>query len=311
MASIDLTDTNGAAPVGGDNIALPYMVHGTDISGRLVRLGTTVQDIVDVHRYPRPIAALLAEASALAAAMASSLKFDGKLILQTQSDGPVTMLVADVTTDGALRGYVQFDKARYADLGMHDFRSLLGKGYIAFTVDQGQYAERYQGIVDLDGGNLAECIEHYFAQSDQVDMAVRTAADVDADGRWRAGAILAQRLPEIGGEGEVTDSEAAAEAWNRALAFVGSVRPGELTDPALEGETLLYRLFHEDGVRVTETHALRHDCQCSEDRLRTVLLSLSPEELADCFVDGRVSSTCAFCTTTYAFTPEDLAVTRQ
>ena len=134
-------------------------------------------------------------------------------------------------------------------------------------------------------------------------MAVRTAADVDADGRWRAGAILAQRLPEIGGEGEVTDSEAAAEAWNRALAFVGSVRPGELTDPALEGETLLYRLFHEDGVRVTETQALRHDCQCSEDRLRTVLLSLSPEELADCFVDGRVSSTCEFCNTTSTPSP--------
>ncbi|MGB0822728.1 MAG: Hsp33 family molecular chaperone HslO, partial [Alphaproteobacteria bacterium] len=101
------------------------------------------------------------------------------------------------------------------------------------------------------------------------------------------------------------------EAWNRALAFVGSVRPGELTDPALEGETLLYRLFHEDGVRVTETQALRQACQCSEDRLRTVLLSLSPEELADCFVDGRVSSTCEFCNTTYSFTPEDLAVTRQ
>ena len=311
MASLELSSTTGAAPVGGDNIALPYMVHGTDISGRLVRMGDTVQTIVETHQYPTPVAALLAEASALAAAMASSLKFDGKLILQTQSDGPVQMLVTDVTTDGALRGYVQYDEARYADLSMHDFRSLLGKGYIAFTVDQGQYAERYQGIVDLDGSNLAECIEHYFAQSDQVDMAVRTAADVDREGRWRAGAILAQRLPEIGGQGEVADSDAASEAWNRALAFLGSVRPGELTDPTLEGETLLYRLFHEDGVRVTTTQHLRHACQCSEDRLRTVLLSLSADELADCFVDGRVSSTCEFCNTTYAFTPEDLDVTRQ
>jgi len=294
-----------------DNLAQPYMVHGTDISGRLVRLGSTVNGIATVHNYPAPIAALLAEAAALAAAMASSLKFEGKLILQTQSDGPVGMLVADVTTDGALRGYAQFDEAAYNALSMHDFRSLVGKGYIAFTVDQGQYTERYQGIVDLSGANLAECIQHYFSQSDQVDMIVRVAADRDSVGAWRAGAILAQRLPEIGGEGEVADGEAAREAWDRALAFINSVQPGELTDVKLPAETLLYRLFHEDGVRVSQTQGLRHHCQCSEDRLKTVLLSLNAEELADCFVDGVVSSTCEFCNTTYTFTPEDLAVTLQ
>ena len=165
-----------------DNLAQPYMVHGTDISGRLVRLGSTVNGIATVHDYPAPIAALLAEAAALAAAMASSLKFEVKLILQTQSDGPLGMLVADVTTDGALRGYAQFDEAAYNALGMHDFRSLVGKGYIAFTVDQGQYTERYQGIVDLSGANLAECIQHYFYQSDQVDMTVRVSADRDSAG---------------------------------------------------------------------------------------------------------------------------------
>ncbi|MDA9175900.1 Hsp33 family molecular chaperone HslO [Alphaproteobacteria bacterium] len=294
-----------------DNLAQPYMVHGTDISGRLVRLGSAVDDIINVHDYPAPVAALLSEAAALAAAMASSLKFEGKLILQTQSDGPVGMLVADVTTDGALRGYAQFDAAAYTALSMHDFRSLVGKGYIAFTVDQGQYSERYQGIVDLSGSNLAECIQHYFHQSDQVDMTVRVSSDRDSAGKWRAGAILAQRLPEIGGEGEVSDGDAAQDAWDRALAFINSVQPDELTDADLPAETLLYRLFHEDGVRVSERQALRHDCQCSEDRLKTVLLSLSAEELADCFIDGVVSSTCEFCNTTYAFTPEDLAVTLQ
>jgi molecular chaperone Hsp33 len=294
-----------------DNLAQPYMVHGTDISGRLVRLGSAVDGIINVHDYPAPVAALLSEAAALAAAMASSLKFEGKLILQTQSDGPVGMLVADVTTDGALRGYAQFDAAAYTALSMHDFRSLVGKGYIAFTVDQGQYSERYQGIVDLSGSNLAECIQHYFHQSDQVDMTVRVSSDRDSAGKWRAGAILAQRLPEIGGEGEVSDGDAAQDAWDRALAFINSVQPEELTDADLPAETLLYRLFHEDGVRVSERQALRHDCQCSEDRLKTVLLSLSAEELADCFIDGVVSSTCEFCNTTYAFTPEDLAVTLQ
>ena len=294
-----------------DNLAQPYMVHGTDISGRLVRLGSAIDDIVTVHDYPAPIAALLSEAAALAAAMASSLKFEGKLILQTQSDGPVGMLVADVTTDGALRGYAQFNEADYSALSMHDFRSLVGKGYIAFTVDQGQYTERYQGIVDLSGANLAECIQHYFHQSDQVDMTVRVAADRDSAGKWRAGAILAQRLPEIGGEGEVSDGAAARDAWDRALAFINSVQPDELTDADLPTETLLYRLFHEDGVRVSDRQALRHACQCSEDRLKTVLLSLSEEELADCFIDGVVSSTCEFCNTTYVFKPEDLAVTLQ
>lgn len=294
-----------------DNLAQPYMVHGTDISGRLVRLGSTVNEIATVHDYPAPVAALLAEVAALAAAMASSLKFEGKLILQTQSDGPVSMLVADVTTDGALRGYAQFDEAAYKALSMHDFRSLVGKGYIAFTVDQGQYTERYQGIVDLSGANLAECIQHYFHQSDQVDMTVRVAADRDSAGAWRAGAILAQRLPEIGGEGEVADGAAARDAWDRALAFINSVQADELTDVNLPAQTLLYRLFHEDGVRVSETQALRHQCQCSEDRLKTVLLSLSAEELADCFVDGFISSTCEFCNTTYRFSPDDLAVTLQ
>lgn len=308
MTTINLAP---AAAALDDNLAQPYMVHGTDISGRLVRLGSTVNEIATVHNYPAPIAALLAEATALAAAMASSLKFEGKLILQTQSDGPVNMLVADVTTDGALRGYAQFDEAAYTALSMHDFRSLLGKGYIAFTVDQGQYTERYQGIVDLSGSSLAECIQHYFYQSDQVDMTVRVAADRDSAGAWRAGAILAQRLPEIGGEGEVSDGAAARDAWDRALAFINSVQADELTDVNLPAQTLLYRLFHEDGVRVSETQALRHQCQCSEDRLKTVLLSLSAEELADCFVDGTVSSTCEFCNTTYAFTPEDLAVTLQ
>ena len=307
MTSISLDPHTSLA----DDMALPYMVHGTDISGRVVRLGTTVDGIASVHNYPAPIAALLAEAAALAAAMASSLKFDGKLILQTQSNGPVGMLVADVTTKGDLRGYAQFDEEAYAALSMHDFRSLVGSGYIAFTVDQGQYTERYQGIVDLSGDTLAACIQHYFAQSDQVDMIVRVAADQYPAGQWRAGAILAQRLPEIGGEGELADGEAAREAWDRALAFIGSVKREELTDPNLPAETLLYRLFHEDGVRVSETHSLRHSCQCSEDRLKTVLLSLSAEELADCFVDGAVRSTCEFCNTTYAFTPDDLDVTLQ
>ena len=311
MTSIKLEPTRTATARIEDDLAQPYMVHGTDISGRLVRLGAAVNGIATVHPYPAPIAALLSEAAALAAAMASSLKFEGKLILQTQSDGPVSMLVADVTTDGALRGYAQFDAAAYDALSMHDFRSLMGKGYIAFTVDQGQYTERYQGIVDLSGASLAECLEHYFHQSDQVDMIVRVAADRDAAGAWRAGAILAQRLPEIGGEGELVDGAAAREAWDRALAFVNSVRPDELTDAHLPAQALLYRLFHEDGVRVADTQALRHDCQCSEDRLKTVLLSLSPEEMADCFVDGVVSSTCEFCNTTYTFTPEDLAVTLQ
>ena len=308
MSSISLETTTAQVD---DNIAQPYMVHGTDISGRLVRLGSTVDGIVKVQNYPAPVAALLSEAAALAAAMASSLKFEGKLILQTQSDGPVSMLVADVTTEGALRGYAQFDAAAYDALNMHDFRSLVGKGYIAFTVDQGQYTERYQGIVDLSGTNLAECIQHYFQQSDQVDMIVRVSSDRDTTGAWRAGAILAQRLPEIGGEGELVDGDAARDAWDRALAFINSVKPDELTDANLPAQALLYRLFHEDGVRVSDRQPLRHHCQCSEDRLKTVLLSLSAEELAECFIDGLISSTCEFCATTYTFAPEDMAVTLQ
>ena len=293
-----------------DNLAQPYMVHGTDISGRLVRLGSAIDDIVTVHDYPAPVAALLSEAAALAAAMASSLKFEGKLILQTQSDGPVGMLVADVTTDGALRGYAQFDEADYSALSMHDFRSLVGKGYIAFTVDQGQYTERYQGIVDLSGANLAECIQHYFHQSDQVDMTVRVAADRDSAGKWRAGAILAQRLPEIGGEGEVSDGAAARDAWDRALAFINSVQPDELTDADLPTKPCCIACSTKTacGFPTAGFCAMVPVFRRSlENRI-----AVAERGRAGGLLHRRVvSSTCEFCNTTYAFTPEDLAVTLQ
>lgn len=298
-----------------DNLIQPFLVHQTDVRGRLVRLGSELDEIMSRHDYPEPVARLLAELLALAAVMGSALKFDGILTVQTKGDGAVKMMVADVTSDGAIRGYAQFDEDLLAGiLKSHsegDFLSvpqLMGAGYLAFTVDQGEHTERYQGIVELTGSTLADCIQHYFSQSDQVDMVVRLAAGLTDQG-WRAGAITLQRLPEVGGVagGDLDDSK---EVWRRSVIFLSSVKNEELLDPELDASGLLFRLFHEDGTVVYDPIELKFSCRCDESRLAHVLLTLGQQELDDCKVDGAVSSQCEFCRQLFVFDDEKLAYYR-
>jgi molecular chaperone Hsp33 len=218
------------------------------------------------------------------------------------------MMVADVTTAGALRGYAQFDAARLeaaaAGTGAPVPR-LLGAGYLALTVDQGERTERYQGIVELQGGTLAECVHHYFRQSEQVEAALKVAIaqvpDAAGDKHWRAGALMIQRLPR---ESFTLERETEDDAWRRAAIFMSSSTSAELVDPGLAPESLLFRLFHEDGVRAHHPHPLEAKCRCSRQRVETVLRALTPDEIVDMKVDGKITVTCEFCSAVYDFDTE-------
>lgn len=301
------------APAIPDDRIIPFQIEASRLRGRLVRLGPLVAEILRHHDYPRLVATRLAEALALTAALAAALKYDGIFTLQIKGDGPVRLLVADATSAGQMRGYAQFDEAAVAALAAAEpdpsVPRLFGGGYLAFTVDQGQHSERYQGIVELAGMTLADCIHAYFRQSEQLEAAILIAA-APGDGApgvegWRAGALMLQRLPPEGPDESEQDS--AEESWRRAITLMGSCSAAELTDRALPPEDLLYRLFHEDGVRVYRPVELKAECRCSRERVERVLAALAAPDLEDMKIDGRVFVTCEFCGRTYNFDAADLA----
>jgi molecular chaperone Hsp33 len=276
----------------------------------LVRLGPAIDTILTQHAYPTAVATMLGEAIALAVALAGALKYEGVFTLQTKGNGPIKLMVADITTAGAIRGYAQFDEERVAAVAAGTSAAvprLLGAGYLALTVDQGEHTERYQGIVELQGSTLAECVHHYFRQSEQVEAALKVAVaqvpDANDQQQWRAGALMIQRLPR---EAYTLEREEEDDAWRRATIFMSSSTSSELVDPNLAPERLLFRLFHEDGVRAHASHPLAAQCRCSRQRVETVLRALSPEDLADMKIDGKITATCEFCSTTYEFDEEDL-----
>jgi len=306
----------------------PFQIEGHGVRGRLVRLDGVASEIVAKHAYPEPVAHLLTEMMALAAILAATLKYEGVFTLQAKGNGAVRVLVADVTSAGAVRGYAQFDRDAVAAIpaASANLMRLTGGGYLAFTVDQGEHAERYQGIVELEGSSLVECIHHYFQQSEQLHAAFKLAIEHHAGG-WRAGAIMLQRLPSQGGHsvgwtpdgskphdwqggsGDITadiDGEEAEDAWRRAVVLMASAQDRELLGPETGINDLLYRLFHEDGVRVFTGHDLKAQCRCSRHRVENVLKSLGEGELDDLAIDGNLVVTCEFCNNEYRFALSDV-----
>ncbi|TVR97760.1 MAG: molecular chaperone Hsp33 [Rhodospirillales bacterium] len=288
----------------GDYIQ-PFQIEGAGVRGRLVRLGAAVDGMLDRHAYPPVVAALLAEAMAMTAVLASSLKFDGVFTLQVHGGGPVRLLVTDVTSDGSMRGYARFDDddlAIMTGVPAAPVPKLLGAGHMAFTVDQGPHTERYQGITPLEGHTLADCAHTYFRQSEQLETALALCASdmVMPPGERRAAALMIQRLPAGPGSAGPPD-EAAEDSWRRAVVLMSSVTPAELLEPQLDPTDLLYRLFHEDGVRIFRPRPLRHHCRCSRTRVERTLLAFPRAELKDLAVDGVVIVTCEFCKAEYRF----------
>ena len=295
---------NDAPPLADDFVA-PFQIEGRPVRGRIARLGAVVDDILTRHAYPDAVANLLGEACALAALVGASLKFDGRLILQAQGDGPVAFVVADYDASGALRGYCRFDEARVAEackgFARPGAQSLLGKGVFSMTIDQGPDTERYQGLTPIEGETLALCAEHYFAQSEQVPTRVRLAVgQVQTDGppQWRAGGLILQNIAEDDARGSTQD------AWETAQAMIATLGEDELIDPLLSAEKLLFRLFHEDGARLYPAAPLRAFCRCSQDKITSVLKSFPAEERADMVEDdGMIRVTCEYCSRTYELEP--------
>lgn len=300
-------------PGSDDNRVRPFRIEGMDVRGRAVRLGTAIDAILSAHAYAPPLAVLTGEMVALAALLGSMLKSDGIVTLQARGgdDAPVDFLVADFATPGDLRGYAEHDAGRVAALPEDaSLEALLGAGgYLAITLDQGRDNERYQGIVELNGDSLAACAMDYFARSEQTPTAVNLIAGRDpVSGHWRAGGIMVQHLATGGGTHRPVGAETLGELenWRRATILMNSVSATELLDPALGLESLLFRLFNEDGVRVYEALDLAHRCRCSRSRLMSVLQSYDRATLDDMTEDGYIHATCRFCAATYSFDAEAL-----
>lgn len=288
-----------------DDFILPFQVGAGSVRGRIVRLGPAIDAVLTAHGFTSAVSELLGEAAVLAALMGSALKFDGKLIFQAQGDGDVRMLVADYASDGAVRATASVGGLT-AGRGL---AALMGKGHLAITIDQGPDMERYQGVTPIEGRTLEEAAIGYFAQSEQIPTAVRLAVGkVLRPGgaeSWRAGGVIAQFMPGEGGVRErgeaVLKSAEDEEAWNRAASFLNTTQADELLDPALTAEDLLFRLFHEDGVRVFDARPLRAQCSCNAGKIAAVLARYAPDELADMAEEGRITVSCEFCRRDYLF----------
>lgn len=305
---------------GRDDLVLPFAVESLDVRGRVVRLGASIDHILAKHDYPKPVARLLGEAVVLTVLLASSLKIEGRFQLQTRSDGAIEMLIVDFDTPGRLRALARFD-AQKLDAAVRA-GELIGKGHLALTIDQGNETSRYQGIVALQGQGLEEAAHQYFSQSEQIPTRVRLAVAESVTGSgtsWRAGGLLAQFLPrsaERRVRADLDSGDAPAglrfamppedDAWMEAKALATTVEDHELVDPGLSSERLLYRLFHQPGVKVFEPQSVQDGCRCSDDRIRAMLRGFTQGERRDMTGDdGMIGVTCEFCSTYRAFDPQD------
>ncbi len=298
-----LRDQAELASAGPDHV-VTFQLETSALRGRVVRLGPVLDDILGRHDYPPAVARLLAEILTVTVLLADMLKYDGIFTLQVKGDGPVPMVVADITSSKALRGYALVraeDAESLARVG--SARALLGDGYLAFTVDQGDHTDRYQGVVELTGDNVTDFVQHYFRQSEQIETGLAVAV-AERDGGWSAGGISLQHMPGEADAGARSNVE--EDDWRRSMLLLSSVTEAELTAPELSADRLLYRLFHEEGVRVFTDAAVSRGCRCSRQRVALVLASIPPDQIADYAEEGEITMTCEFCNETFRFTATDL-----
>jgi molecular chaperone Hsp33 len=290
-------------PLGeSDDIVSVFQVDGHSARGRVARMGAVLEDIVSAHDHPAAVRRLTGEAVILAALIGDSLKFDGRLIIQANGDGPVRFVVAEWNSGGAVRGFAQYDGSPVDDDA--GVPGLLGQGAFAMTIDPGEGMERYQGVVALEGVTLAQCAERYFEQSEQTPTRIRLAVgeNLQAGGgsTWRGGGAVLQQIASDTARGD------SAEDWDHCRALFETIKDDELIDPDISAATLVYRLFHEDGARLLEPRSLRKHCPCTRERLVRVLASFSDEDQADMQDNGTIGMTCEYCNQLWEFTREEV-----
>ncbi|MBV9841451.1 MAG: Hsp33 family molecular chaperone HslO [Sphingomonadaceae bacterium] len=286
------------APIRHEDQALGFTIPARHARGRVVRLGPVLDAILSNHAYPPVIERVLAEALTVTALLGSTLKdADGQLTLQAQTQGgAIDLLVCDYR-GGEMRGYLRHDAEKLAEMPADpSLFALFGKGYLAITFDQAAGA-RYQGIVPLEGAGLAQAVESYFAQSEQLPSLVRVAVEARGDAGHVAGGMLIQHLPE-GEEGrERLHTRLDHPEWEHVRALADTIKADELTDEALDLETIVWRLFHDEPeVRVLPMVALSRGCRCSAEHVREVIARFPPDERAEMAdSDGMIRVDCAFC----------------
>ena len=291
------------------DVALGVAIPSRNARGRVARLGSVVDAILGSHDYPPVIEKLLAEALTLTALLGALLKeAQGQLTLQAQTQGgAIDLLVCDYL-GGELRGYVRHDPEKLESLGEGpSLQELFGTGYLAITFDQPVSDERYQGIVPLEGKNLGDAAQSYFAQSEQIPSLVRLAAEKRGE-HWHAGGLLLQHLPE-GEEGrDRLHTRLDHPDWPHVAILGGSVKPEELTDPELPLDDLIWRLFHdEEEVRTLPAVALRRGCRCDPAYVRSVIAKFPADERAAMVGDdGLIRVDCAFCSSSFPIEPAEL-----
>ena len=291
-----------------------FFINNGSCQGRLIRMNEVIDTILAKHAYPLPVSAVIAESTVLAAMLASALKYEGLFTLQTQSNGPVSMVVVDVTSEGKVRACARFDEERLKQgqtlrktLGeIEPAPHLMGNGHLAFTVDQGKNTELYQGIVDLQGKTLTECALRYFKQSEQIETNLKLflQAPQGESKSWLAAGIMLQKMPVKGGA--QIDEETAAEEWNEANVFMESLTQDEVFDASLSSADILHRLFHGNNLNISQTKEYSFGCRCSREKLLNTLSTFSKEDINDMVEDGKITATCHFCSEQYCFDPKEL-----
>lgn len=300
MSDRPISDT--VAPAA--DAALGFTVAARNVRGQLVRLDTPLNAILAAHDYPAPLARLLAEALVLTALLGATLRPEAahdsaQLTLQVQSTGGVVDLLVCDWQAGAIRGYLRHDAMRPPVAGM-DLAALFGEGHLAITYSSPLLAERFQGIVPLAGSTLAHAVEGYFIHSEQLPTLVRIGVGGDAASGWRGGGLLIQHLARTEIGGPRLDVAAPHPDWEHIATLAATITDAELTDPLLSPEELLWRLFHEETVRLLAAPLPTRGCRCSAQHIQSVLDRFSIKDRNEMRgEDGTIRVDCAFCARTF------------
>ena len=289
-----------------NDTSISFNLDNNAFRGRIVRLDNVMREIFTHAQYPDNVAAAIAETSALGVLIASLMKFDGIFTLQLQGSGPISVLVADVTSSGKVRATAKYDAKAIEDAQV--LRKTQGEieptphwlehGNLIFTVDQGKNTELYQGVVDLKGKNLEECALRYFKNSEQIDTYLHLYLNKDGE-VWKSAGILIQKMPQKGGKEGSEDTEALNELWNEDKILLDSLKKEEIFN--LDLQEVLFRLFHEHQVRVVKEQKYAFGCRCSREKLQQTLSSMKPEDVDDMVENGKITATCNFCGQVYTF----------
>lgn len=293
-----------------------FHINGGAFMGRLIRLDNVLQEILGKHCYPLNVSAALAETAALSVLLSSSLKYDGLFTLQIQGNGPVSLLVSDVTSKGQIRACARFDeeklqaakKLRKTEDIIESVPHLVGGGHMAFTIDQGKDTDLYQGIVDLQGKNLTELALRYFKQSEQIDTALKLFVK-HPEGEslsWQAAGIILQKVPLHGGKTPTDNQEELNLVWNDAQAFIASLSENEVFDDGLSSAEILNRLFHANDLHINGEKTYTFGCRCNREKLQKTLSGFSAQDLDSMTENGKITATCNFCSEKYVFDKGEL-----